>query len=97
MTRKLVFSALILGLATAAYAADPAPAATTTAAKSVKADSAISRPDCIRSTGSLILPKNGGCLNVPGRAYTREDIERTGAITTSGALQMLDPSITIRH
>jgi hypothetical protein len=33
----------------------------------------------------------------PGRTYTREDIEHTGAIDVADALQKLDPSISIHH
>jgi hypothetical protein len=57
------------------------------------------RPDdrqCLRSTGSLIPPKPGQCLPVAGRSYGPEDIRRTGARTTAEALQMLDPSVTVR-
>jgi hypothetical protein len=53
--------------------------------------------NCLRSTGSRIRPKAGECLPVAGRAYRREDIERTGARNTADALRMLDPRITIGH
>jgi hypothetical protein len=52
--------------------------------------------NCLRSTGSLIPPKPGECLPVAGRSYDREDIRRTGARTTAEALQLLDPSVTVR-
>lgn len=55
---------------------------------------------CLRETGShLRAIKNVHnqraveCANAPGRVYTREDIERTGATTTADALRRLDPSI----
>lgn len=53
--------------------------------------------NCLRGTGSHIPAKAGGCLPVNGRAYSREDIERTGARNTADALRMLDPRITIGH
>lgn len=53
--------------------------------------------NCLRSTGSRIPPKAGECLPVSGRAYSRDDIERTGARNTGDALRMLDPRITIGH
>lgn len=49
--------------------------------------------DCLRSTGSLIPAKSGQCLPVAGRTYSQEDLRRTGATTTAGALRMLDPDV----
>jgi hypothetical protein len=51
--------------------------------------------NCLRDTGSLIPPKPGHCLSVPGRSYSQEDIQRTGEPTVGPALQQLDPSITL--
>ena len=55
---------------------------------------------CLRETGSHLhaittYHKQSAveCAKAPGRAYTREDIERTGAATTADALRRLDPSI----
>lgn len=56
---------------------------------------------CLRQTGShlrSVTPKAHGdraveCASEPGRVYTREDIDRTGAISTADALRRLDPSI----
>lgn len=60
--------------------------------------------NCLRQTGSWITAsentkarRNGKkpteCANAFGRAYTREDIERTGATDVAQALRMLDPAI----
>lgn len=52
--------------------------------------------DCIRHTGTRIKPRDSGsddCINVPGRSYTRKDIERTGHLDLAEALRMLDPAI----
>ncbi len=49
--------------------------------------------ECLQHTGSLIPPKKGECLAVAGRSYSGDELRRTGASTTAGALRMLDPSI----
>lgn len=50
---------------------------------------------CLRHTGSRLIGKerNRPCANAAGRAYTREDIERTGHVDLLSALRTLDPSI----
>ncbi|MEO7073626.1 MAG: hypothetical protein ABI300_12055 [Rhodanobacter sp.] len=50
---------------------------------------------CIRQTGSRIRVTDGQCLPLPGRSYSGEDLNRTGAPNTARALQMLDPSIRV--
>lgn len=52
--------------------------------------------NCIRDTGSHIPPPKGQCLPVAGNSYSQQDIQRTGANNVGQALQMLDPSVTIR-
>ena len=49
---------------------------------------------CLQHTGSLIPPKKGACLPLPGRSYSGEELRNTGAIDNAHSLQMLDPSIT---
>jgi hypothetical protein len=61
-----------------------------------KVDPADSRT-CLTSTGSLIKPKPGHCVNAFGNVYTQDDLWRTGRITPSGALRTLDPAITLVH
>ncbi|GAA3920909.1 hypothetical protein [Luteimonas lutimaris] len=66
-------------------------------------DAAAGDRNCLRQTGSLITAqanrkadragKSGKCVNAFGRAYDRDDIERTGATNTAEALRMLDPAI----
>ena len=51
---------------------------------------------CIRDTGSHIPPPKGQCLPVTGNSYSQKDIQRTGANNVGQALQMLDPSVTVR-
>lgn len=58
---------------------------------------------CLKQTGShlkTITDKRGSgieCVNAPGHVWTRDDLDRTGALTTADALRQLDPSIRIHH
>jgi hypothetical protein len=53
--------------------------------------------NCLRETGSHISSKHrDACVNAPGRAYTRADIDRTGTSTLADALRHLDPAVTVR-
>src|SRR3546814_10113135 len=67
-------------------------------------DAPVSDRNCLRHTGSHITASENAkarragkapekCANAFGRAYDREDIERTGAMDVKQALQMLDPAI----
>ena len=51
--------------------------------------------DCLRSTGSRIPARKGGCLPVVGHSYSREEILRTGSPDAGGALRQLDPSVQV--
>ena len=62
------------------------------------AETSVNEPDdrnFLRHTGSRLIGKDRSraCANAPGRAYTRDDLARTGAMDTLTALRMLDPSI----
>lgn len=50
---------------------------------------------CLRQTGSRIASRDskGRCATQPGRAYSKEDIDRTGRTDLGDALRTLDPSI----
>lgn len=48
---------------------------------------------CLQSASRI--PQND-CA-AAGRAYSQEDIERTGQTDAGNALQMLDPSVTVHH
>lgn len=79
VTTKL-FTAGSLALALGACATHPTEVAQ-------NSDDAKAR--CVRETGTRIERKEGkkeDCVG-PGRAYTREDLERTGGITTNEALR----------
>jgi hypothetical protein len=96
-------AALALGMCTSALAQQQAaaPAPGDEAASATKdANKPLPAPgdrNCIRSTGSMIKPKPGHCLNVPGRSYSQDDLRSTGQIDNARALQQLDPSISIGH
>lgn len=79
-------------------AAKPAASASArTAARSAPAQHVRDQRHCLRSTGSLIPPPKGQCLPVAGSTYSQQDLERTGTNNIGQALQMLDPSVTLRH
>ena len=67
-------------------------------------DARVNDRNCLRQTGSMITTSQNAkarragkaedkCANAFGRAYDREDIERTGATDVAQALRMLDPAI----
>lgn len=81
---------------------DRMPAAEADSATAVGADT-YADTNCLRYTGSHLATANprrvqanrnkNGCINAAGRAYTREDIERTGEVDLKSALQKLDPAV----
>ena len=66
-------------------------------------DAGMNDRHCLKETGSRITAsqnrkarqagRQAECANAFGRAYSRDDIERTGATDLKQALQMLDPAI----
>ena len=91
-------SSAVVQSATASAADDKARVDATAAEQSAAEKSADSF--CLRQTGSHLraITKSRGehavsCASAPGRVYTREDLERTGASTTAEALRLVDPSI----
>jgi hypothetical protein len=49
---------------------------------------------CLRETGTRIKRRDGdGCLASPGRSYSRDELQRTGALTLGEALHRLEPSV----
>lgn len=87
--------------ATAAIAAKPDNAMPADAAQADHAPGA--DRNCLQQTGSHIgtastarrgkAGKAPQCINASGRAYTRDDIDRTGATDVASALRMLDPAV----
>ena len=52
--------------------------------------------NCLKETGSRVIRadrKGRKCAIAAGRAYNREDIERTGATDLKDALRRLDPTV----
>jgi hypothetical protein len=86
-----VLSALAIGLILAGCATTggnvPPPAGSSTMAQN---------PACLSQTGSRIPSSASDCVN-PGRSYSHDDVNSTGATTAGGALQILDPSVTVHH
>ena len=50
---------------------------------------------CMRDTATRIKLAPDECSASAGRSYTKEDVDRTGKTTASGALRLMDPSVTI--
>jgi len=76
-------------------AATPAAAAGAAALSQTRVRATRAQPhrDCIRETGSHILPPPGKCLPGPGSVYTQKDIQATGQPNIGAALRQLDPRI----
>lgn len=69
-------------------------AAAKSATEPTQTSAAETPPNCMQDTGSRIRrSEDRPCVAAPGSVYTREDIERSGATTTSEALRRLSPSI----
>ena len=53
--------------------------------------------NCLKETGSRLAPrpdsKGRKCINATGRSYTKDDLDRTGAIDVKDALRRLDPAV----
>lgn len=88
----------------ASLPAGPSPAASASVAVGAQAHAAAvdnrlladGHPFCLRDTGSRIRHRSlqkQRCVSAPGRSYSREDLQRTGASNTADALRMLDPAL----
>jgi hypothetical protein len=71
--------------------------ACSTTAPTTRTAAATAAPLCAQDSASRIPMRPGECSAAPGRAYSGEDIERTGQTNVGDALPMLDPSITVHH
>ncbi|PZO08493.1 MAG: hypothetical protein DCF27_08500 [Lysobacteraceae bacterium] len=98
--------ALALGLlAVAAHAqsdvaaTEAAPAASETTVINPDTAAAETRDTgCVRETGTRIDKRDkNGCTGAPGESYSREDINRSGAIDTADAIRKLSPRATVRR
>jgi hypothetical protein len=104
MNRILISMLLALCVGSAYAQSDTTNAAAGSKAKAdapMTAEQKSAESFCLRQTGSHLRsisakPHNERaveCANAPGRVYTREDLERTGAFTTRDALRSADPSV----
>lgn len=77
--------------------AEQAPQAAADVQTPVAADGKkrLSEENCLRHTGSRITQRDGKprCTGQPGRAYTKDDIDRTGHTNLADALRALDPAV----
>ena len=86
MNRHIAAAALILALA--ACASTPqAPAPRSAAVRDQPTPTCAATP-----TGLVAAPRDCAAF---GHTWTQDNISRTGAQTTAGALRLLDPTITI--
>jgi hypothetical protein len=82
----IVAGATLFGCATTSDSAKPKPATAAAAAKD---------PTCLTDTGSRI--SGASQCRGHGRAYSNQDIERTGQTSAADALALLDPSVTVHR
>lgn len=76
-------------------AADAAPAQASANQDKADAKEAEDR-NCLQYTGSRLIradSKGRKCANATGRSYSKEDIDRTGAVDLRDALRKLDPAV----
>ena len=93
LTAVMIGGLLIGQTAAVADEAQPKPQSSAAAAT----PSTPSTPStCLTATGTRIAVKDRTCTSV-GHSYTQDDMQRTGATTAAGALQLLDPAITIHR
>ena len=63
--------------------------------ETAKAGTGPQSSDCLKQTGTRLQQPNGGCSSLPGQAYDRDDLERTGSVTVGDALNRLSPSVRV--
>ena len=91
MKSSFIFS-VVLAAAAAGCATQPETAETRLAAENAKTSAL--KEHCIRDTGSRIKrPADEAACARPGTSYSKEELERTGAISPAEALHQLDPRL----
>lgn len=97
MSHKILILLAIACVAGAAQAQTADTQANAGATAAVARQAPVDDRNCLTQTGSNLKPAAGKCLGTAnGSAYTKEDIDRTGATTLGEALTKLDPSVTVR-
>ena len=98
--KRLLLTALLLGVVPVAFAqaVPPEPPTAPADAGAEEAKEPLSDRFCLRETGSRIVARQNAngqkrCNAMAGRAYTREDLDRTGQINIADALRTLDASV----
>lgn len=98
--KRLFLTTLLAGVVPAAFAqaATAEPAATHATQVAEATPEPLSQRHCLRETGSRIVAHQNAkgqkrCNALPGRAYTREDLDRTGHLNIADALRTLDPAV----
>ncbi len=89
---------IMIGFAALMLTAAAAAAETPTTVDEGKQPPLSTQPTCLKETGSRI-PRNhdNDCIAANGRAYDRDDLQRTGSVTVGEGLRNLDPSLTVRR
>lgn len=92
-----VLFAAVMPAALAQTAAAP-PEAAPAAQPGEATQTPLSERYCLRDTGSRIVARQNAkgqkqCNGLPGRVYTREDLDRTGHLNIADALRTLDPAV----
>ena len=83
---------LIAGCATLSFVAC-AHGPTSQSELNTTTDQVSPRTQCL-TTGTHIRLESGKCALAPGRVYSQEDIELTGAFDVAEALRRLDPAVS---
>lgn len=96
--KRLLMTALLAGVMPAAFAQTTAPEAAAVTQPANTKQAPLSESSCLRHTGSRIVARHDAkglkrCNAQPGRAYTREDLDRTGHVNIADALRALDPAV----
>lgn len=98
--KQLLLTALLVGAMPAVFAqtGTSEPVTASNNARNDEAGEPLSDRNCLRETGSRIVARQNAkgqkrCTGMPGHAYTREDLDRTGQINTADALRTLDASV----
>jgi hypothetical protein len=63
------------------------------ATRPIASAAATNNADCLISASRI--PATGTDCSAAGRAYSNQDLQRTGATSVAGALPLLDPALTV--
>lgn len=90
--KTIAAATALLAVSLAASAAEPATAEAANA--SAEKAPAASEPNCLQETGSRIKrDADQPCIGAAGQVISREQLDRSGAVTTADALRRSSPSV----